>query len=64
LTLSGSTPKDLCRAYGEGRPLTLGRVVSRVLAVAYTMRGEMVRLILARKANRREPRKYPEALPS
>jgi len=51
------------RPYGEERRLTLGSIEGRVYAVAYTMRGEIVRLISARKANRRERRKYHETLP-
>jgi uncharacterized DUF497 family protein len=49
--------------YGEERRLTLGRIEWRLYAVAYTMRREIVRLISARKANRREQRRYYEAIP-
>jgi uncharacterized protein len=55
--------EDTRQDYGEERRLTLGRIEWRLYAVAYTMRGEIVRLISARKANRREQRRYYEALP-
>jgi uncharacterized DUF497 family protein len=48
--------------YREERRLTVGSIEGRVYAVAYTMRGEIIRLISARKANHRERRKYREAL--
>ena len=54
---------DKRQDYGEERRLTLGRIEWRLYAVAYTMRGEIVRLISARKANQREQRRYYEALP-
>lgn len=56
--------EDTRRTYGEERRLILGRIERRVYAVAYTMRGEVIRLISARKANQREQRKYHEALPA
>jgi uncharacterized DUF497 family protein len=47
--------------YGEERRTILGRVGTRVLFVAYTMRDEnTVRLISARKATRRERHAYHE----
>jgi uncharacterized DUF497 family protein len=55
--------EDTRHDYREERRLTLGRIEWRLYVVAYTMRGEIVRLISARKANRREQRKYYEALP-
>ena len=55
--------EDKRRDYGEERRLTLGRIEWRLYAVAYTMRGEVARLISARKANQREQRRYYEALP-
>jgi uncharacterized DUF497 family protein len=56
--------EDTRRDYGEQRRIAVGRVEWRVYAVAYTMRGESTRLISARKANRREQRRYNEALPT
>ena len=48
--------------YREERRLTVGSIEGRIYAVAYTMRGEIIRLISARKANHRERRKYRETL--
>jgi uncharacterized protein len=42
--------------------LTLGKIEGRLYAVAYTVRGGIVRLISARKANERERRRYDETL--
>ena len=44
--------------YGEDRYRLLGAVDGRVFVVIYTMRGSMIRIISARKANRREVREY------
>ena len=55
--------EDTRHDYREERRLALGRIERRVYAVAYTMRRDVVRLISARKANRREQRRYYEALP-
>jgi len=38
------------RYYGEQRWLTLGKMEGRLFAVAYTLRGQVRRLISARKA--------------
>ncbi len=48
--------------YNEERWLTLGKIEERLFAVAYTPRGEVIRLISARKANEREQRRYNETL--
>lgn len=48
--------------YGEKRRLVLGKIEGRLFVVAYTARGELIRLISARKANEREQRKYDETL--
>jgi uncharacterized protein len=53
---------DLYRLDSEERRLTLGRIEGRLFAIAYTPRGKVVRLISARKANKREQRKYDETL--
>ncbi len=50
------------RDYGEQRWLTLGKIEGRLFAVAYTLRGQVRRLISARKANAREQRRYDETL--
>ena len=54
--------EDARRDYGEARRLTLGVIESRLFAVAYTWRGEVIRMISARKASPRERRQYDETL--
>ena len=44
--------------YGEQRYRVLGQIEWRVFVVVYTPRGTAFRLISARKANRREVRRY------
>ena len=44
--------------YGEGRYQLLGKVEGRLFFVAYTVRKRVIRIISARKANRREIRDY------
>ncbi len=46
--------------YGENRYRLLGAVDDRVFVVIYTMRGSNIRIISARKANRREVREYEQ----
>lgn len=46
--------------YGEDRYVILGIVEGRLLYVAYTMRGEKIRIISARGAEPHEHRKYHE----
>jgi hypothetical protein len=45
----------------EERHAMIGMVESRLLFVAYTMRGDRIRIISARKAEPYERRKYHEA---
>jgi uncharacterized protein len=47
--------------YGEDRYLLLGIAIDRLLVVAYTLRGERIRIISARIAEPRERRRYHEA---
>lgn len=47
--------------YGEERFRLLGIVDERVLCVVYTVRGAAVRIISARKANRREVAWYEDS---
>jgi hypothetical protein len=54
--------EDARRDYGEERRLILGKIEGRLYVVACTVRGRIIRLISARKANEREQRKYDEAL--
>ncbi len=44
--------------YGEDRFVTVGQVQGREIVVVYTMRGENRRLIMARRATRREREEY------
>jgi uncharacterized DUF497 family protein len=46
--------------YGEERWTILGMVQNRLLLVAYTMRGEKIRIISARAAEPYERREYHE----
>jgi uncharacterized DUF497 family protein len=46
--------------YGEDRFVTIGMVDNRLLFVAYTMRGEVIRIISARRAEPHEIRRYHE----
>jgi len=46
--------------YGEERYVILGMVETRLLYVAYTMRGDKIRLISARGAEPHERRQYHE----
>lgn len=49
---------DTRRQYGEPRWITIGLIESVEIAVAYTVRGETIRLISARKAERHEREDY------
>jgi uncharacterized DUF497 family protein len=51
---------DRRRNYREDRFILLGMAEERLLAVAYAMRGERVRVISARIAERQERRRYHE----
>jgi uncharacterized DUF497 family protein len=44
--------------YGEDRFQLTGRIEGRLFEVAFTHRGESIRIISARKANSREVRSY------
>ena len=46
--------------YGEDRYVIIGMVSNRLLFVAYTMRGEAIRIISARGAEPHERRQYHE----
>lgn len=48
--------------YGEDRYVIIGMVDSRLLYVAYTMRGEVIRIISARGAEPHERRQYHEGI--
>jgi uncharacterized DUF497 family protein len=51
---------DESEAYGEARYITIGMAEGRLLFVAYTLRGDAVRIISARGAEGYERRKYHE----
>lgn len=44
--------------YGEPRWTVFGEIEGRLFAVSYTLRGDAIRIISARKANARERRRY------
>lgn len=44
--------------YGEKRYTLMGQIDSRLFCLAYTVRGGVIRIISARKANSREVKKY------
>ena len=50
--------QDRRRDYGEIRYQLLGAIDGRTYVVVYTMRGSAVRIISARKANRKEDADY------
>lgn len=52
--------KDDRRDYGEQRMVALGLVGTRVHHLVYTARGDVIRVISLRKANKREIRTYVE----
>ncbi|MGD9583244.1 MAG: BrnT family toxin [Lysobacterales bacterium] len=44
--------------YGEDRYVTVGRTDAGELTIAYTLRGDVIRIFSARKATRHEQRQY------
>lgn len=52
--------QDVRNDYGEPRVVALGFIENRLHALIFTRRGEVVRVISLRKANRREVRLYEE----
>jgi uncharacterized DUF497 family protein len=50
--------KDTRWDYGEDRYQLLGAIEGRVFFVVYTIRGTVIRIISARKANQREVDDY------
>ncbi|MGH7053041.1 MAG: BrnT family toxin [Stellaceae bacterium] len=49
---------DARHDYGETRIMAFGKVDGRLMAVLFTWRGSNRRIISARKANRREQRRF------
>ncbi len=54
---------DHRRNYGEIRRVAIGLVEGREVYVIYTVRGEVYRIISARRANRSERRAYRQTYP-
>ena len=52
--------EDSSLEYGEPRYQALGSIAGHVLFVAFTYRGEAIRIISARRATRYERRQYHE----
>lgn len=44
--------------YGEERLITMGRIDGRLSVVVYTEKEDIIRIISARKANKKEQKKY------
>ncbi len=56
------TWQDTRKDYPEERFITIGKIDSRVHVVAFCERhGDTIRIISARKANRREQKRYAES---
>ena len=49
---------DLRQDYGESRWKIFGKIFGSIISVIYTMRDEVVRIISARKASRKERDEY------
>lgn len=52
--------EDARRDYGERRQVCLGPLRDQLVVVAYTFRGDALRVISMRKASRRERRIYDQ----
>ncbi|MDY0073175.1 MAG: BrnT family toxin [Thauera sp.] len=49
---------DTRRDYGEERFRLIGMIEGRLYVVIYTLRGTLIRIVSARKANQREVKRY------
>lgn len=56
------TAPDERQAYAEQRHIAVGRMHSVEIVLVYTERGERIRVISARRANRHEREKYKAAV--
>ena len=56
------TIQDERKDYGEDRFISIGLIDGRMVVIAWTHRGEAIRIISMRKANDREQEKYGERL--
>ena len=52
--------EDTRREYGEPRFILYGPLFGRVVVVAFTVRGDDIRILSMRKANQRERRSYDQ----
>lgn len=52
---------DTRHSYGEERFQLMGKIEGRLFVVVYTPRHDVIRIISARKANRREVRQYEDS---
>jgi hypothetical protein len=52
---------DTRHSYGEERYQLIGIIEQRLFVVVYTPRGDVIRIISARKANQREVRHYEDS---
>ncbi|MCG6533761.1 MAG: BrnT family toxin [Syntrophales bacterium LBB04] len=48
--------------YGENRSIAFGHVENRLIAVTFTKRQDIIRIISARKANDREKKRFKDAI--
>jgi hypothetical protein len=55
--------KDMRREYGEERYQTVGDIEGRTYFVAFTRRGNAIRIISARRAHDHEKKAYRESKP-
>ncbi len=53
-SIRAGSSQDRRRDYGEDRYRLLGAVDERAYVIVYTLRGSAIRIISARKANRKE----------
>lgn len=53
---------DVRKDYGETRQIGFGFIRGRLMAVVFTERTQVIRIISARKANSREEAQYQEAI--
>ncbi|MEK6801853.1 MAG: BrnT family toxin [Nitrospirota bacterium] len=53
---------DLRKDYGESRKIGFGYIRGRLMAVVFTERAKLIRIISARKANTREEARYQKAV--
>lgn len=56
------TVEDIRFDYGEDRFITIGRLSGRMIILAWTPRGDAIRIISMRKANDREQKRYSPRL--